>query len=1497
MISLRYHRPNRLRKFCTDRLYGRSTFLSKTLAFLLICVVALHTYTPITIAQSGGSDSRKEATATWTPSGATQADQTTVATATWTTSPTKRDPTPTWTLPVPTATTATNYATTFPATATTIPPLPTVPPLPTTIPGNSNGSQNAATPRIFISEFLANPAAVADAQGEFVEIWNGDTVAVNLRGWVLADQDSDSHTISTDLFIAPDAYVVLGRNADSTTNGGIQVDYLLSDIQLANGADELLLFAPDGSEVDRVLWGGSSILSTTAGASLERTDPANPNSWQTASTPWPGSAGDLGSPGAAFGSLPNTPTPTATSTETITTTATATTTVTVTGTTTAVPTITPTVAPTATVSTPTAQLLITELMANPAAVADSAGEFIELYNPGSAPVNLNGWTLADEGSDRHTIMQDLLVPPGGYLVLARNGDAATNGGVPVEYVYSGINLANGEDELLLFAPDGSEVERVLWGGASGLAITPGASLERMTLDDPALWITAQSQWPGSLGDLGSPGAAYVPAAATGTPEATPTVPLIATPSPTRTPVVAPSVTATPFSGPPPQIVISEIMANPAAVADAEGEFFELYNPGPNVVNLAGWTIADLGSDRHTIVGDLLIPAGGYVLLARDGDGATNGGVNADYIYAGISLANSEDELILFAPDGSEVERVLWGGDSALRPVAGASLERVLPAQEPLWQTATTLWPGSAGDLGSPGSSTILAEATNTPSPTSSTPVVTTTPAASPVASPIPSLTPLPTVAPTLSAHWQIAPGPSAIQIEEVAFRGSDEEYVALINVQDVTVDLGGLLIGDAQVPGNGEGVYSLPLGATLAAGELFVIARNGAAYRAAWGQPADAEFGESEAGTPSLERRRDFATGSWALKDGGDEVVLLDSTGQLLDAVAYAGGDYAALQLTGELRPPTGFTLQRVPGFEFPTERDLRHRFLAAPAQPRSSRQLPLGREGANPLLDHGLLAVWGSLGGQSNFTPGQTAPPHYLASAAGALGLDFMAIADPLAVVEEVRAAAAPNMIDGRGVLLPAWSWVGSDDDRAIVYERHGTVSSDRQEFLRYIAEFGSLVQWQGRRPPSAAGIVASDGEMLGAISDLKRLEDLWRSADLPLIPAGNSNPPLPGLLEPHPRYSGLAVEGNDGASIRRALAARRGWLTTRPGIWLTLGADVAGEGFRWMGERLLPADQVTLHIYYGDLAGEIAGLAIWQDGQPIRQLDLPPVGGRWSVQLPAVADTFLFAVATQRDGDFAVTAPLQVLPDPAPDGGHDGRGNADDQTGGGEAKGEAEAKAEEENPSSIDPNHGQATGPPGSLADAKLRGLTQWVEFRAVVIAPPGLFNSSIYVAEAAPTADSPLAGLGIQVYLRRGIYPPLVEGDRVLLRGVLDSFRGELELVLDDPGQIWRIGPGVALEALPVSAGEIGESLEGRLVSFSGVVEGWSRDSIYLRDPADPMAEAVRVTVRSSLGWRRPYVNEGELWRVRGITSQFAREEPWNDGYRVLVRYPEDLERLSR
>jgi hypothetical protein len=119
------------------------------------------------------------------------------------------------------------------------------------------------------------------------------------------------------------------------------------------------------------------------------------------------------------------------------------------------------------------EILIAEIMIDPLAVPDRAGEWVELFNAGAAAVNLSGWMLADLDSDHHTIAADLWIEPGMYLVLGRQGDAAQNGGVSVAYVYGGVNHNND-------APDALRLLRPRWPGSRSdcLGPRPGSPARR-----------------------------------------------------------------------------------------------------------------------------------------------------------------------------------------------------------------------------------------------------------------------------------------------------------------------------------------------------------------------------------------------------------------------------------------------------------------------------------------------------------------------------------------------------------------------------------------------------------------------------------------------------------------------------------------------------------------------------------------------------------------------------------------------------------------------------------------------------------------------------------------------------------------------------------------------------------------------------------------------------------------------------------------------------------
>jgi hypothetical protein len=157
-----------------------------------------------------------------------------------------------------------------------------------------------------------------------------------------------------------------------------------------------------------------------------------------------------------------------------------------------------------------------------------------------------------------------------------------------------------------------------------------------------------------------------------------------------------------------QIQITEMMFNPKAVADTDGEWLELHNVGSQTVDLSGWTLKDLGSDTHVIksTGSLLVPPQAYFVLGRSSATMTNGGVKVDYVYSSFSLANTADEVVLLDSSGKTVVSVSYSTTSGWTIPDGSSLSRPNASSDPnlstSWCTETKTWAGSAGDNGTPG---------------------------------------------------------------------------------------------------------------------------------------------------------------------------------------------------------------------------------------------------------------------------------------------------------------------------------------------------------------------------------------------------------------------------------------------------------------------------------------------------------------------------------------------------------------------------------------------------------------------------------------------------------------------------------------------------------------------------------------------------------------------------------------------------------------------------
>lgn len=151
-------------------------------------------------------------------------------------------------------------------------------------------------------------------------------------------------------------------------------------------------------------------------------------------------------------------------------------------------------------------VVISEIMYDPMALSDSAGEWFEIYNPTNIDWNLSDCVLEDLGSDAHTIAASLRVPAKSYVTLSRSA----NPGFGSDYVYGGgFQLANGDDEIIVSC-DGKEIANVAYDNSfpsapEGHSISVlRNSLDETDNDDGANWCQSSNDYNGDYGTPGAP---------------------------------------------------------------------------------------------------------------------------------------------------------------------------------------------------------------------------------------------------------------------------------------------------------------------------------------------------------------------------------------------------------------------------------------------------------------------------------------------------------------------------------------------------------------------------------------------------------------------------------------------------------------------------------------------------------------------------------------------------------------------------------------------------------------------------------------------------------------------------------------------------------------------------------------------------------------------------------------------------------------------------------
>ena len=260
-------------------------------------------------------------------------------------------------------------------------------------------------------------------------------------------------------------------------------------------------------------------------------------------------------------------------------------------------------------------LYINEFLAsNDSCLADEYGEYddwIEIYNPGSTPVDIGGMYITDDLTDPTkwqiptTAPDTTTIPAGGFLLLW--ADKQPEQGV----VHVNIKLSSGGEQIGLFAPDGITPIDTLTFPAQ-ITDTSSGRLP----DGSNNWVTFNN------------------------------------PSPRYTNRAIP-------------VIVNEFMAsNDTYAPDPYGEFddwIELFNAGTSPVDVGGFYITDDLTDPTTwqipatAPDSTTIQPGGYLVLWADKQ------PEQGVLHVNLKLSSGGEQIGLFASDGmTPIDTLTYG---------------------------------------------------------------------------------------------------------------------------------------------------------------------------------------------------------------------------------------------------------------------------------------------------------------------------------------------------------------------------------------------------------------------------------------------------------------------------------------------------------------------------------------------------------------------------------------------------------------------------------------------------------------------------------------------------------------------------------------------------------------------------------------------------------------------------------------------------------------------
>jgi len=690
------------------------------------------------------------------------------------------------------------------------------------------------------------------------------------------------------------------------------------------------------------------------------------------------------------------------------------------------------------------------------------------------------------------------------------------------------------------------------------------------------------------------------------------------------------------------VVINEIAWAGTAASTAD-EWLELYNNSFQYINLDGGFITSTQGLNLPLKG-VLAPQS-YFLIERTDDNTVSD-ISADMVASfGRGLSNEGDTLFLSFQgqllDTANVAGGAWSGGKASPNYL--SLERrapTLPDAPDSWGSNNIVIRNGMDAQGQP--------INGTPKQANSL-----------ASAPLPTPTP-----------------PPLMLISEVVYDGATvstegDEFVELCNPNMSAVNLTGYKVGDAETSGS-EGMYLLP-NFNVQPNGCAVIAKNGAQYYARYQRLPDFEVittGNNYTDTatvPNLEKYKAWASGSWALANNGDEMILLDSTDRIMDSVAYRNGAYQTLGLEAEASASYPKSLQRV----WPLDSDsMPTDFVITEPNPGQPTQPPPPAPFLPPAnLPDGFHAYWGDLHAHTTYSDG-SGPAMYALAKARAAGLHFYAITDhdwwltPLEWARLLTQTQQAN-VPGQFITLRGIEWTHNTAGHINIFNNDILINRNQFPF----SELSDMYTWLANHPEVIAQFNHPDPSYGGTFQDfayhpsaatVMYMQEIGNDAQKyttyegsfiqsnmrgwHVAPTNNSDSHNATWGTNTIGRTGIVARNLTEADLYEAMRARRVFATEDSNLAVILRANGA-----WMGSVLTTSGALSITVNVIDADNEPFTMSLYDNNLPIATQNNQP---EWQTTVMARPGHFFWVKVVQADGNLAYSAPIwvngQVEPEP---------------------------------------------------------------------------------------------------------------------------------------------------------------------------------------------------------------------------------------------------------